>query len=163
MSDDDATNEEWPLGEFETGAAPGDSADEPRGHHRIVNPPSLPPPLGFSHAVVAAPGRTVWLGGQAAHAPDGTIASDDLVEQFDAAAANLTEALRAAGGRPEHLVSLQIFTTDAASYRERLGPIGQAYRRHLGRHFPATGLFEVKGLFDPRAKIELMGVAVIPE
>jgi enamine deaminase RidA (YjgF/YER057c/UK114 family) len=155
MSDRDDTSADWSLGEFETG--------ESESTHRIVNPPTLPPPLGFSHAVVAAAGRTVWLGGQAAHARDGTIGADDLVEQFDAAAANLTEALRAAGGRPEHLVSLQIFTTDAAGYRSNLGPIGEAYRKHLGRHFPATGLFEVKGLFDPRAKIELMAVAVIPD
>ena len=37
-----------------------------------------------------------------------------------------------------------------------------AWRRHFGRHFPAVALFEVRGLFDPRAKVELVGVAVIP-
>jgi enamine deaminase RidA (YjgF/YER057c/UK114 family) len=130
--------------------------------HRLVNPDSLAPPVGYSHAVVAAPGRTVYLGGQAGHGADGVLQGDTLVEQFDAACGGIAEALRAAGGAPEHLVTLQVFVTDAESYRANLGPIGEAYRRHFGRHYPAMGLFEVTALFDPRARVELMGVAVVP-
>ena len=130
--------------------------------HELVNPDGLAPPTGFSHVVVARPGRTVHLGGQAGHDAAGRLPGDGLVEQFDAACANVVTALGAAGARPEHLVSLQIFVTDAEAYRAELGPIGEAWRRHLGRHFPAVALFEVRGLFDPRAKVELVGVAVIP-
>jgi len=130
--------------------------------HRLVNPETLLPPQGFAHAVVPAPGRTVYLGGQAGHRPDGSI-DDGLVAQFDQAAANVVVALRAAGGRPEHLVSIQIFVTDAAEYRFALGEIGEAWRRHLGRHFPAVSLFEIRGLFDPRARVELVCVAVVPD
>ena len=129
--------------------------------HRLVNPPSLLPPSGFSHAVVPAEGRTVYLGGQAGHRADGTLAPD-LVEQFDRALESVVEALRAAGGMPEHLVSLQIYVTDAAAYRSSLGPIGEAWRRHLGRHYPAVSLFEVTGLFDQAALVEVVAVAVIP-
>jgi enamine deaminase RidA (YjgF/YER057c/UK114 family) len=131
--------------------------------HRVINPEDLAAPVGFSHALVAAPGRLVFLGGQTAHGVDGQLLGETMVEQFGAAAANLATALAAAGGRPEHLVSLHIYVTDAEVYRSALGPIGDAYRRHLGRHYPATALFEVAGLFDPRASVELVGVAVIPE
>jgi enamine deaminase RidA (YjgF/YER057c/UK114 family) len=131
--------------------------------HRFVNPETLPPPLGFSHAVVPSPGRTVWLGGQAAHGQDGTITADTMVEQFDAAAANVVRALEAAGGRPEHIVSMQILVTDADEYRGSLREIGAAYRGHFGRHYPAMALLEVSGLFDPAAKIELVAVAVVPD
>ena len=124
--------------------------------HRVVNPEGLAPPVGFAHAVVAAPGRTVWLGGQIG---GGT----NVVEQFDAAATNLLAALSAAGGEPEHLVSLQVFTTSAAAYREALPELGATYRRHFGRHYVATALFEVAGLFDPAAKVELVGIAVVPD
>lgn len=72
--------------------------------HQPVNPEGLLPPEGFSHAVVAAPGRTVHLGGQTGHRADGTLA-DDLVAQFDQALANLVTVLRAAGAEPTHLVS----------------------------------------------------------
>jgi enamine deaminase RidA (YjgF/YER057c/UK114 family) len=131
--------------------------------HRLLNPDSLPPPRGFSHAAVAAPGRTVYLGGQTAHGSDGELQGETIVEQFEAAAANVVEALAAAGGRPEHLVSVQIFVTDADEYRGALEELGRAWRRSFGRHYPAAALFEVAGLFDPGAKIELVCTAVVPE
>ncbi|MDP9343776.1 MAG: RidA family protein [Actinomycetota bacterium] len=130
--------------------------------HRLINPEKLLPPQGFSHAVVPAAGRTIYLGGQAGHRPDGSI-DEGIVAQFDQAAANVVEALRAAGGSPEHLVSVQIFVTDAAEYRSALREIGEAWRRRLGRHFPAVSLFEIRGLFDARARVELVCVAVVPE
>jgi enamine deaminase RidA (YjgF/YER057c/UK114 family) len=131
--------------------------------HRVVNPPELASPRGFSHAVVARPGRTIFLGGQAGHDSEGRLAGQTLVEQFDAACCAIVTTLRAAGAGPDHLVSLQIFVTDAEAYRAALGPIGEAYRRHFGKHYPAMGLFEVRALFDPQARVELMGVAVVPE
>jgi enamine deaminase RidA (YjgF/YER057c/UK114 family) len=131
--------------------------------HRIVNPTTLAPPTGFAHAVVAAPGRTVYLGGQTGHDGDGHLVSVDLVGQFDAAAANVVTALQAAGAAPEHLVALTIFTTDGAGYRAALPELGRVYRRHLGAHYPATAWFEVAGLFDPAALVELVGVAVVPD
>ena len=131
--------------------------------HRIVNPEGLAPPVGFAHAVVAAHGRTVYLGGQAAQGPDGRITGTTLAGQFDVAAGNLVAVLAAAGGAPEHLVSLQVYTTDAAAYRAVLSELGAVYRRHLGRHYVATALFEVAGLFDPAAKVELVGIAVVPD
>jgi enamine deaminase RidA (YjgF/YER057c/UK114 family) len=130
--------------------------------HEIVNPPTLLEPSGFSHAVVSGPGRTVWLGGQTAHGRDGRLRGNGLVEQFDHAAANVVEALAAAGGRPEQLVSMQLFTTDAAAYRASLRELSDVWKRHFGRHYPAVALFEVSGLFDPDACIEIMGVAVVP-
>jgi enamine deaminase RidA (YjgF/YER057c/UK114 family) len=123
---------------------------------RIVNPDDLPRPSGFSHAVAApAGGETVYLAGQIG---DG----ETIAEQFDDAAANLLTALRAAGGAPEDLVSLQVFVTDVAEYKAALADLGQAWRRHFGRHYPAMGLFGVTELFEPTAKVELMGTAVLP-
>ncbi len=131
--------------------------------HRLVNPETLPPPVGYAHAVLATPGRVVALGGQAGHRADGSLAEGGLVPQFRQAAANVAESLRAAGGRPEHLVQLLIFTTDLAGYRLALGEIGAAYRAHFGKHYPAMALLGVEALFDPDATVELVGLAVIPE
>ena len=131
--------------------------------HEILNPESLAPPQGFSHAVVAAPGRTVYLGGATAHNREGKVEGATIVEQFDKVAANVVKALKAAGAAPEHLVSMQIFVTDVADYRARLQELAPVYRRHFGTHYPAIALFEVKGLFDPKALVELVCTAVIPE
>jgi enamine deaminase RidA (YjgF/YER057c/UK114 family) len=105
----------------------------------------------------------VFLGGQAGHKPDGTLAGDSLLEQFDQACANVVEALAAAGGKPEHIVSMEIFVTDADEYRSSLEQIGEQWQRHFDRHFPAISLLEVKGLFDPSARVEMMATAVIPD
>jgi enamine deaminase RidA (YjgF/YER057c/UK114 family) len=126
----------------------------------IVNSPELAKPVGFSHAVVAD--RTVYLGGQIAVTPDGAVIGDTVAEQFDLAAANLMTALRAAGGGPDDLVALQVFVTSVAEYKAALPKLGGIWRKHFGRRYPAMGLFGVTELFEPDAKLELMGVAVLP-
>jgi enamine deaminase RidA (YjgF/YER057c/UK114 family) len=126
------------------------------GEHRIVNPPELGKPSGYAHAVVAAPGRTVYLGGQ-------TGTGDTVAAQFDAAAASLVTALRAAGGEPDDLVSLVIYATDVDEYRAAMEELGGVWRRHFGRRYPAMALVGVSALVDPDARIELMGVAVVAD
>jgi enamine deaminase RidA (YjgF/YER057c/UK114 family) len=128
--------------------------------HEIRNPETLPRPSGFSHAVIAQTGRTVYLAGQTAQRPDGAIVAGTVAEQFDVAAGNVVLALEAAGAHPQDLVSMQIFVTDLAEYQRVSKQIGEAYRRHFGRHYPAMALLEVSRLFDPKAKVELMAIAV---
>jgi enamine deaminase RidA (YjgF/YER057c/UK114 family) len=124
--------------------------------HRIVNPPELPPPSGYAHAVVAAPGRTVYLGGQTGNGAT-------VAEQFDDAAASLLTALRAAGGAPDDLVSIVIYSTDIDEYRAVMEELGEVWRRRFGRRYPAMALVGVAALADPEARVELMGVAVVDD
>ncbi|HEV2013533.1 MAG TPA: RidA family protein [Candidatus Dormibacteraeota bacterium] len=128
--------------------------------HEIRNPETLPRPSGFSHAVVAQAGRTVYLAGQAAQRADGSVVAGTMAEQFDVAAGNVLLALEAAGAHPQDLVSMQIFVTDIAEYQRASKQIGEAYRRHFGGHYPAMALLEVSRLFDPKALVELMCIAV---
>lgn len=151
MSDDEA------MGDQEERRQP------PLTPHLLLNPAWLPPAVGFAHAVVPASGLVVYLGGQAGHRPDGTLPGDGLLEQFDQACTNVVEALAAVGGWPHDLVWMQIFVTDAGEYRTSLKQIGETYRRHFGRHYPAMALLEVAGLLDSRAKIEIMCMAVVPD
>ena len=130
--------------------------------HEHVNPPSLLEPVGFAHVVVAAPGRTVFLGGQTGHRGDGSI-DDELLAQFHQALRNIVTVLDAVGARVEDLVSMQVYVTDAAAYRGLGRELGGAWRSELGRHYPAMALFEVTGLHDPRAQVELLATAVLPE
>jgi enamine deaminase RidA (YjgF/YER057c/UK114 family) len=119
----------------------------------IVNPPELPDPVGYAHAVVAK--GAVYLGGQIGEGAT-------VVEQFDAAAGKLLTALHAAGGEPDHLVSLVVYTTEIEEYRASTSELGEVWRRHFGRRYPAMAVVGVEALFDPAARVELMGVAVIP-
>jgi enamine deaminase RidA (YjgF/YER057c/UK114 family) len=120
--------------------------------NEIFNPPELGEPRGFSHAVRS--GDTVYLAGQIG-------AGVGLAEQFDGALGALCTALRAAGGSPADLVSLQVFVTDVPAYRSALRELGAAWRKHFDRHYPAMGLFGVTELADPDALVEVMGIAVL--
>lgn len=132
--------------------------------HHIVNPESLPKAVGYSHAIVAAPGRTVYLGGQAGLEADGfTVMSGGLVEQFDRSLSYVIEALMAAGGSPEHLVSMMVFVTDAGDYRANLRNLGKIWKEHIGHYYPAMTLLQVESLLYPGLQVELLATAVIPD
>lgn len=135
----------------------------PNTPHTMVNPPELGPATGFAHAVLPTRGRPVYLAGQIGSGPDGAVAAEGLLAQFDLALANILTALAGAGGTPEHMVRLSVYTTDVPGYRESVREIGRVYRSHLGRHYPAMALFGVTELFDPAAVVELVGDAVVPE
>src|SRR5580698_5035915 len=118
-----------------------------------VNPPSLPAPSGFSHAVVATGGRLVFLAGQTALDQSGAIAGETVAEQFELALANLLTALTAAGGQPEHLASLTVYAIDLADYRANGRQIGAAWRKLAGREYPAMAAIGVSRLWDAAALV----------
>jgi enamine deaminase RidA (YjgF/YER057c/UK114 family) len=126
-----------------------------------VNPPTLARPSGFAHAVVADGGRVVFLAGQVALGPDGAIVGDTVTEQFERALANLLEALRAAGGGPEHLASLTVYAVDLGDYRAHGREIGAVWRRLAGQEYPAMAAIGVSRLWEPAALVEIQGHAVI--
>ena len=68
----------------------------------------------------------------------------------------------AAGGRPEHILSLTIYVTDKREYVAALTELGEVYRLLLGRHYPAMALIEVKALLEDRAKVEIQALAALP-
>lgn len=129
----------------------------------FINPDSLGAPSGYSHGVVAdADGKLLFIAGQIAWNEQQKIVSDDFVEQFDRALENVVTVLSAAGGKPEHIARLVIYVTDKIEYREQTREVGERYRKHLGKHFPAMVLVQVAGLLDDAAKVEIEGVAVLP-
>ncbi len=129
---------------------------------RRVNPPELAAPSGFSHAVVAAGSRLVFLAGQTALGLDGRIGGAGVVEQFERALANLLTALAAAGGGPEHLASLTVYVVDMDDYRAHAAEIGAVWRRLVGRDYPAMAAVGVARLWDAEALVEVQGHAVLP-
>ncbi|GGU87647.1 enamine deaminase RidA [Streptomyces filipinensis] len=127
-----------------------------------VNPPELSPPTGFSHVVVAAGSRVVFLAGQTALDPDGKITGGTLPEQFERALTNLLTALRAAGGTPADLARVTVYATDVAAYRDQVRELGRIWRKSAGRDYPAMAVVEVVRLWDEQALVELDGFAVLP-
>ncbi|MET7640997.1 RidA family protein [Streptomyces sp. NPDC005438] len=128
-----------------------------------LNPERLAPATGFSHAVVATGSRLVFLAGQTALDARGRIVGEDLPTQFDQALGNLLAALEHAGGHPDDLARVTVYTTDVDAYRRHARELGRIWRDHAGRDYPAMALIGVVRLWDETALVELDGVAVLQE
>jgi len=128
----------------------------------FINPESLGAPRGYSNGVLAeAGGRLLFIAGQVAWDQRQQIVSDDLVEQFDRALANVIAVVTEAGGTSDRIARLVLYVTDKNEYRDRMKEIGERYRARMGKHFPAMVLVEVAGLLEARAQIEIEGTAII--
>jgi enamine deaminase RidA (YjgF/YER057c/UK114 family) len=127
----------------------------------FLQPKNWLPPKGYSNGV-AAEGRQVFVAGQIGWSERGELVSDDFVAQVERALANIVQVLAEAGGEPRHLTRLTWFVTEKSAYVARQKEIGEAYRRVIGRHFPAMSLIVVAGLLEPGAKVEIEATAVIP-
>ncbi|HEY3750860.1 MAG TPA: RidA family protein [Pseudonocardiaceae bacterium] len=125
-----------------------------------IDPPELARPSGFSHAVVGT-GTTVFLAGQTGTDAAGVLVDGGIVAQFEQALTNLLTALAAAGGEPAQLASVTIYLTDMAAYQANAAAIGQVWRRLAGREYPAMAGIGVAALWDPKALVELQGMAVL--
>jgi enamine deaminase RidA (YjgF/YER057c/UK114 family) len=128
---------------------------------RLLHPKSWAPTSGFSNGV-AAEGRQVFVAGQVAWNARQEIVDDDFVVQVEQALRNIVDILVEADARPEHLVRLTWYVIDKREYVARSNEVGQAYRRVVGRHFPAMTLVQVVALVDDRAKVEIEATAVVP-
>lgn len=128
----------------------------------LLNPASLAKPSGYTHGVLTAGGRMLFLSGQPGmDAAGNVIAPGDLVVQFTQALSNLQTVIQAAGGSMTDIVKLTFYVTDKDAYKAQLKPIGAAYRSFFGNYYPASTLLEVKNLYDDNALIEIDGIAVI--
>jgi len=126
-----------------------------------VQPEGWVKPRGYSNGMHAR-GELLAVAGQIAWDADGKLVGPgDFVRQFEQALVNVVTVVRAAGGKPDDLISLTVFVTDRAEYLGQLSAVGEAYRKVLGRHYPAMALVQVAGLLDPDAKVEMQGLAVV--
>ena len=128
----------------------------------IVNPESLGAPKGWNNGMLApANGRLLFVAGQAGWESSAGGAPPAFVEQFGRALDKVLAVVRAAGGQPADVARLTLYVTHLASYHESLKPLGEAWRKRFGTHYPAMALVEVSGLVDRGALVEIEATAVI--
>lgn len=128
----------------------------------IINPPDLPEPRGFNHGVLTTGSRILFLAGQDASDGEGRIvAPGDILAQCQQALHNLHAVMHEAGGVMSDIVKLNVYVTSRDAYLAQLKPLGKLFREYFGGYYPAMALFEVSGLFQPEAMIEMEGFAVL--
>ncbi len=140
-------------------------SDDPSPNRLLpINPESLGAPRGYSNGMLApAGGRLLFVAGQVGWDGDQNIVDGGFAAQFAQALANVVAVVREAGGEPTDLGNLTIFVVDTREYLDALKDVGAAYREIMGRHYPAMALVAVRALLEPRARVEIQGLAVIEQ
>jgi enamine deaminase RidA (YjgF/YER057c/UK114 family) len=128
----------------------------------VLQPAGWAPPIGYANGVAVDAGRTVFVAGQVGWNAQQKFERDDFVSQFDQALANVIEVVAKAGGRPEQVCRITAYCCDKPAYVAARPALGEVWRRHMGRHFPAMSMIFVADLLDTPAVIELEATAVIP-
>jgi len=112
-------------------------------------------PSGWNHGMLAEKGgRILFVAGQ-------IVPVGDFVKQWDGALGRVMEVVRAAGGKPENIGRMVVYLTDRSEYLANRTPLGEVHRKHMGRHYPAMAVVEVKSLIDSKALVEIEAVAVL--
>ena len=124
----------------------------------FVQPPGMPPVVGFSHAV-AFSGRMLAVSGQVPLDADGTLVGDgDPRAQARQVFTNLGTALAAAGASMANVVKLNFYLTDLDDL-----PVVREVRDGFlpGPNPPASTAVGVRALVDPAFRIEIDALAEI--
>jgi enamine deaminase RidA (YjgF/YER057c/UK114 family) len=128
---------------------------------KVLLPRGWKPPIGYANGI-AASGTLVFVAGQVGWNESQVFESDQLVPQFERALRNVIAVLAEAGARPEHVCRMTAYCCDKPAYLAARRELGDIWRRHMGRHYPAMSMIFVSDLLDSPGKIELEATAVIP-
>jgi enamine deaminase RidA (YjgF/YER057c/UK114 family) len=128
---------------------------------RTILPEGWPRPKGYANGMAAA-GEVLAIAGEIGWDEHERLVDGGFVPQFRKALENVVAVVRAAGGSPEHLVSVTIYVTSRDHYVDGIADVGRAWRDVVGRHYPAMALVVVAGLLEPGALVEIQGLAVLP-
>jgi len=122
----------------------------------IINPEMFGGrPSGWNHGMLGEKGgRVLFVAGQ-------IVPVGNFVAQWDGALGRVMEVVRSAGGKAENVGRMVCYITDRPAYLANLTPLGEVHRRHMGRHYPAMAVVEVKSLMDSKALVEIEAVAIL--
>ena len=129
------------------------------GGARYINPPGLSKPTGYTHVVLAADGRTLYIAGQVAYDSTGTLVGPgDFRVQAERVFANLRLALASAGATFSDVVKMTTYITNVAN----VATLREIRSKHLDpARPPANTLVPVATLARPEFLLEIEAVAVL--
>ncbi len=128
--------------------------------HDIIHPEGWKTAKGYANGILAE-GARLYVGGQIGWNKDQVFERHDFVGQAEQALLNIADIVRCAGGAVTDVVRLTWYVTDKKEYLERQAELGEAYRRIMGKHFPAMTMIVVRDLIEDEALVEIEATAVI--
>ena len=128
---------------------------------KIITPEGWPPAPGYANGMLMADG-TLHIAGQIGWDANHEFAGSDFISQMEQALANVADVVRAAGGDVGDIGRMTWFVKDKRDYLNRQREVGQAYRRVMGKHFPAMSMIVISDLVEDKAVIEIEATAFVP-
>lgn len=128
---------------------------------KVIHPEGWAPALGYANGMLA-PDGTLHIGGQIGWNAQKEFEAPDFIGQMEQALRNIRAIVEAAGGKVSDIARLTWFVTDKKEYLARQREVGEAYRRVMGRHFPAMSMLVVSELIEDAALVEIEATAHIP-
>lgn len=127
-----------------------------------LNPPTLPPPVGFSH-LSEGQGRLIWISGQVPRNAKGEmVGAGDFAAQLEQVFSNLDVAIREAGGRFADVVKLNYYCHQSVD-RSLLRNVNLIRDRYVDlARPPASTFIFVAGLARPEWLVEIEAVLSVP-
>ena len=123
-----------------------------------INPRGLVKPTGYTHVVVAADRRTVYIAGQVALDSTGKIVGgSDFNAQAEQVFINLQRALASVGGSFGDIVKMTTLITD----RKNVPALREIRARYLDPKQPPANTLVVAQLVRPELLLEIEAVAVL--
>jgi enamine deaminase RidA (YjgF/YER057c/UK114 family) len=128
----------------------------------FINPDGLSKPPGYTHVVVAKPGKIVFIAGQVANDRSGKVVSSDFRAQAAQAFENVKTALAAAGATFDDVVKINFYVRNyTPELRPALREVRDSYVNK--EHPPASTLIGVAALASDDYLLEVEAVAVVPD
>ncbi len=128
--------------------------------HQVISPEGWAPAKGYANGIMTE-GGALYVGGQIGWTAEQRFEAHDFVGQTEQALRNVLDVVEEAGGRAEDITRLTWYVTDKKEYLARQREMGEAYRRVMGRHFPAMAMVVVAGLIEDEALVEIEATAVL--
>lgn len=129
---------------------------------QVLLPEGWSGPIGYSNGIAVAAGRLVFVAGQVGWDARQEFHSTEIAPQFEQALQNVLAVLAEAGGEARHICRLTAYCCDKPAYLAARRELGEIWRKHMGRHYPAMSMIFVADLLDSPGKIELEATAVLP-
>jgi enamine deaminase RidA (YjgF/YER057c/UK114 family) len=138
-------------------AGPLDSQAQSTGN-TYINPRGLVTPTGYTHVVVAADRRTVYIAGQVAFDSTGkVVGGSDFTAQAEQVFANLQRALASVGGSFGDVVKMTTLITDV----KNVPALREIRTRYLDPKEPPANTLVVAQLVRPELLLEIEAIAVL--
>ena len=128
--------------------------------HKEISPENWAPAKGYANGILSKDGQ-LFVGGQIGWNSQQVFETHDFIGQTEQTLQNIVTVVEKADGQITDITRLTWYVKDKKEYLARQREVGQAYRRVMGKYFPAMTMVVVADLIEDEALVEIEATAVL--